>query len=353
MTIPPELGSSWEEFFEEWCCGQTLGSRSEIESSLSTLKRLIPEEIEERVGDGVRGPGAVAPMVELGRLLKICESVDGFQDVLRRLRTGEWSAYPELVVVATLKGLGFDDLRFGPVLSHRIPDAVCQIDGVSVYFEVVAPEESEATAEQGRMIKELLARVEDVGGYRVEIDVLQSIGPEDIEAIAATVPVTAPNTWVQVGSSARIRRVRASPQMPPLLDDPAGVQVATLGNSGLVVHWDPIDDRAKRLLWEKYQQLVKDSPNILVMELSAVRGAGGWREWPRVIAEQLTPHRYRTVGAVVLYHQAVGSGAPDWTWREWRVLVNEHAHESVPTRLVDALRTLRRKGDDRQLETGP
>ena len=141
-AIPLEFGGSWDAFAREWCGGGALGySVGEAARALSALERLWPGEVRRLVNDSSRGVGRAASTVELGLLLDACELAGGFPNVLQRLAHGERSAYSELVLVATLRRLGYAP-RFESALEGKVLDAVAEMDGLPVYFEVVAPNRS-------------------------------------------------------------------------------------------------------------------------------------------------------------------------------------------------------------------
>jgi hypothetical protein len=80
-------------------------------------------------------------------MLDACEGADSFQEVFARVRARERSAYSELVLVAALIRLGYP-ARFAASIAGRVLDAVCLVDGCRVFFEVVAPERSDASAKE-------------------------------------------------------------------------------------------------------------------------------------------------------------------------------------------------------------
>lgn len=103
VEIREEFGGSWTAFLREWCLESPIGySPAEVSRGLSTLKRLWPEEVARIVGAGVRGTAPSVSAIDYGLLLETCETAKYFRRVLERLKSGQRSAYSELVLVAAL-----------------------------------------------------------------------------------------------------------------------------------------------------------------------------------------------------------------------------------------------------------
>ena len=172
VAIPLEFGGSWAAFVEEWCLGGAVGHDiDKVSRALTALTQHWPTKVERLVGESSRGLWVVASAIELGLLLDSSEAVEGFPGVLHRLIDGQRSAYSELVVVASLQRLGYEP-RFDAHIDGSVLDATCDIDGSPVYFEVVAPEPSDASADERRRIEELTVQLRGcVSKCRVEIEI--------------------------------------------------------------------------------------------------------------------------------------------------------------------------------------
>jgi len=90
-------------------------------------------------GTHTRGMILVAPAIQAGLVLSSCESLDGFENVLRRLRTEERSAYSELIFAARLVKAGLRP-TLEPRLGDGLLDTLILLDGGEVYCEVKAPD---------------------------------------------------------------------------------------------------------------------------------------------------------------------------------------------------------------------
>ena len=97
--------------------------------------------------NGTRGLMVISPAIRHGIILSACENLKGFNNVLRRLRADEErSAYIELMFAARLVKKGFSPV-LEPPLAGKVLDAWISTDDGDVYFEVIAPEMSDAIRE--------------------------------------------------------------------------------------------------------------------------------------------------------------------------------------------------------------
>ncbi len=344
VAIPSEFGGSLSAFVDEWCLGGRLGhDAGEVSQALSTLNRLWPDKVKRLVRESPRGLGIAASAVELGLLLDGCEAAEGVPNVLRRLVGGERSAYSELVVGAALRRLGHEP-RFAAPIDGRLLDAACDIDSSPVYFEVVAPERSDASAEDQQRVNELTAEVRrSVSKCRVEIEIRGQLDDTSVGTIVAMVKSAQTSEWSLISSVARIRRIDAGQTLLPTFDG-HGAQVviaeerAVQGDStSVIARWEASDARAKRIFNDEYHHFSKSVANTLVLNVCAV--SDGMKLWPTEMARLLQPTRNRKVGAVVFFEQG-SLGPPEAIRRRWRVLVNPYAYLSVPDRLLTGLESL-------------
>ena len=343
--VPAALGSSWDVFVRDWWLNAALPDTPEsMARALSVLWRLWPERILEVARASARGPGMVAPLLDLGLILELSEPIPSFAEVLFRLKGGERSAQSELVLVAALTKLSLAP-SFAPPIDGRVLDAACMVGSNRVFFEVVAPERSDAGQARMKIINRLSEGVRAaIAGCRVEIEVFDEYTDGDISVVVEAIALAPPNAWALVENKARLRRIDTGQRLLPLFDRPDGMQMVIAGEqavqgesaSAVICHEDS-DGRAKRVFNEEYHQFSKAVPNVLVVNVSAV--SGGMREWPIHMSRLLQPGRNRRVGAVAFFDQGV-IGPPERTRRRWRILANPYAHCAVPDSLLAGLESL-------------
>src|SRR5262249_12404326 len=157
--------------------------------------------------------------------------------------------------------------------------------GSPVYFEVVAPELSDAFTEEQRQVNRLTAEVRrSVSKCRVEIEIRSSISEAAIGSIVAAVHAATPSVWTVVDSVARVRRTDIGQALLPVFDGEGarifvGGEKTVQGEStSVIARWEASDARAKRVFNEEYHHFAQDVANILVVNVSAA--SDGIKVWP-------------------------------------------------------------------------
>jgi hypothetical protein len=342
IEIPSEFGGSWAAFCEHRGCpdGVLAYSPAEISRALSVIKRLWPEKFALTANQSAQGTATVVPEIETGLLLAVCETAKYFRGMLERLKSGQRSAYSELVLVAALRRLGYDPQFEGA--GGGKPDAECLVEGAPISFEVYAPGRSYASQEKQELVRQLREAVgRGLSKCRVEIEIHESFCKDDICQVVEAVQSTAPGTWSCIGDWARIRRIDCGQDLPPTFDGEGarliiGGDVARQGDStGVIVRWEDDDIRAERALQEKRRQVADSVANVIVINVSAVGGVG---EWPEQVAK-LPGSDYEKIGVIAFFDQG-SSGPPEAIRRRWRIVVNSRAHIAVPEALLCGLESL-------------
>lgn len=317
----------------------------DVALSLSTLGELWPDKLRSVADQPERGAGMVAPVIEVGRLLASCRRCTNFDKVLHRLRHGERSACAELVLVDGLLRLEYFP-SFEAPLRGSVLDATCVVDGLPVYFEVVAPEESDKAADRAKMVRELQDLLRsNLSGCRVEVELFEA-AKCDPPRILDAVQAAEVSTWTEVADMARIRRIDSGQQLLPVFDG-SGTQIilgdgATIqdASTGVVTRWESADQRAKRIFNDEYEHFSEGVPNVLVINMSAV--GSEWRTWPQQIGRLFQLDRNRNVGAAAFFRQGILAkvGVPEAIRRDWNTIVNPYARVAVPEILLRGMKSL-------------
>ena len=342
--LPSNLGTSWKEFAEEWRIGDAPGYSNECAIiGLDTLHRLWPDDLTRLIDCPTRGLGIIVPAIELGLLLRDCEHLDGFQPVYDRLRSGERGAYSELVLGSTLAALGFSPM-LEPPLDEKVLDALCEVEGVPVYFEVVTPERPVRSLELQSQVEELTKAVQAVVSQcRVEVALSAPLAPQTICDICQAVQSAEASDWVEVNNDARVRRIDKGEPLRATFDGEgsqvifAGERDRQGGGTNLIIRWEDTDERTQKLFNREYAHFSDGVANVLVVNVCAV--PDGITAWSDCMARILRPNQNRKVGAVVLFEQGV-LGPPEAIRRRWKVIINQYSHLSVPDSLLKGFEAL-------------
>jgi hypothetical protein len=349
MSLPAIFGS-WEQFLEKWCAANPPEEEREIvEQALSVLQRLWPERVTAMVNEGFRGLMVISPAIRHGLILSACEKLTGFENVLRRVKGGERSAYIELMFGARLVKAGYSPV-LEPPLAGKALDTLIPTDDDNVYCEVIAPETSEAINEVRDAARKLSQALRDENpGKRIEVLFTTDIDEVSCARVLAAVKnhALSDEIW-ELDSTARIStRLRGNdPNVGPTIPSPpaAAIVGAAEGswNEGVgtvgIVRIPVSDERARRLMEGETHHFSRDQMNILVMDVSKI--VSNFDAWCEMIERGLQPNLNRRFGAVVVFTWG-RIGEKMSTYDKWRIIVNPHAYRPVPEAVLDKIISVR------------
>lgn len=347
MALPEILGT-WENFVATWCLGQMPAQNPEtVEEALSVLFRLWPERAQEIATGTHRGLMTISPAIDDGLMLHMCERLNGFEKVLRRLRAGERSAYSELILASRLVSAGLEPTLEPPLGSGNLDTRVTMREG-DVWFEVIAPETSDAILEM-RVSADKLATtlLEQNAGRRIEVLLSVDISEEVTSRVADAIRLhpDSDDTW-SLDMVALVSKFVAGDKanVGPTIAQPHGSSAAIIGvakssiTAGIrtcgIVRVPVTDNRAKRLLYAESHHFSREEMNILVMDLTKVPGKS--KGWAPIIERCLQPGQNRRFGAVVLFSTGLALDTMAGL-QEWRVVRNPYAYKPVPESLLQQI----------------
>jgi hypothetical protein len=291
----------------------------------------------------------VAPLISLGLVLADSERLTGFGPVVTRLRAGEPSAFAELAVAAGLVRIGYPP-TLEPPLGESVLDSVVNVDGRSVYIEVISPDTSaEMRAAREDVSQLATALVTSTAGTHTEVLLVGD--PEGKHAAIAAAAARAP-VDEQVHELPGIGQVRRSANVPnvapnlgPIIPNPDPRPVLACGRgqfnqdggASATVRVPMTDNRAQRLLSAELHHFSRDEGNLLVVAVTRVPGGLDW--WLPLVQRWFRPGRNTRVGGVALYDEGL-VGAPLAARQRWRVVANPYARVRLPDALLEALRHL-------------
>jgi len=343
MALPPVFGTTWEEFLANWCLGNApLEDRETVENALCALFRIWPEREAAIAGVNTRGLVLVSPAIENGIVLSACENLNGFENVLRRLKTGERSAYTELNFAARLVKAGFQPV-LEPALGSGFLDTRIPMDAGDVYCEVIAPETSDAICEI-RMAASALATTlkEQNAGRRVEVllsvDIDETISSRVVEAVR--LHPDSNETWPLETIALVSKRVYGDDaNVGPTIPSPEAAAIVGTAqcslNSGVrtagIVRVPVTDTRAKRLLYGESHHFSREQMNILVVDVTRI--VSSLKIWSQLIEKCFQPEQNRRFGAVVLFSAGI-TGDKMAPFQQWKVVRNPYATKAIPESLL-------------------
>jgi hypothetical protein len=346
MALPQLFGSSWEEFVSNWCLGNPpIDDREAVERALAAFVRIWPAKAASLVSGPNRGLAVISPAIETGAILMACEDLDGFPNVLRRLKTGERSARSELVFASRIVKGGYRP-TLEPPLGSGLLDLLIPTTEGNVYCEVIAPEMSDAIQEMTSAASALALMLRDENvGRRVEVLLTVDIDETVAKRVAESVREHSDSdeTWEIEDLAVVSKRLTGDDaNVGPTIQ--AGQSIAVIGaaqtslRDGLrtagIARVPVTDARAKRLLYAESHHFSQCEMNILVMDMTKV--VAGVKAWRPLIERCFQPDRNRRFGAVVLFTSGftVEKMSPV---QQWVVLRNQHAYKSLPNELLQKI----------------
>jgi hypothetical protein len=273
--------------------------------------------------------------------------LEGFENVLRRLKTGERSASAELTFAARLVWAGFRPI-LEPPLGDGSLDTLIPVDDSAVYCEVIAPETSNAIEEVKDAASALAGILRDQNpGKRVEVLFSGDIDERAATKVADAVkhrPVS-DEIWPLDNIALISTRVAGDdPNVGPTIPSPEAAAIIGAAQGLLhdgvrtagIVRVPVTDVRAKRLLYGESHHFSRDHMNILVMDVS--KCVSSLKAWGKLIENCLQPTQNRRFGAVILFFAGV-TGDKMIPCQEWRVIRNPHGYKPIPEVLLEKIRS--------------
>lgn len=316
IRLPEALGRTWPKFVELWCGGHVPGYELSMAiNALRTVGELWPESIPDR-----KGLYAACGLIELGRSLNLVRGCPGFGELLHRLKLQDQGAHAELIVASSLIRSGLP-IRLGAACESSVLDIAIEDASGPVFVEITSPHESKDLAEQRKLTLEFSLQLSEFArDFSVEVEFLDDPTPELVETLLARMPSEASGVWREVGSSARFRR------WPSQADSKV-----------LSVAWPGIDHRAEKIVRRKCEQLAKDVPNVIVIDMSSIGGSTS--EWLEAARRLFQPTKNRRIGAIALF-ESLFSAHLDRGYRLWWIIENPHASCRIPAAIVLAFAAL-------------
>ena len=345
MSLAKIFGNDWTEFIENWCAG-AIPTTDQVttELGLNTLLQFWPDYVQKIANNPTKGLLTISHAVRIGLILEACKSLNGFEKILQRIKSGESSALSELKFTERLLSVGLLP-QLEPALNGKLLDTKLTYNNEEVYFEVITPETSEATKEAVLQIEEFATELlTTVAGKRVEVFFFQDLTSEIREMVMLRIkkPQNA-NGRFEIPDIAIIT-IQDEPfdfTITPQTEkkDSAVINVAKITNTldqktMAIVRLCITDSRGKRLLSSELHHFSKDNINILVMDVTKV--TEGINKWMRIIEGCLQPNQNRRFSAVLFFSESFYSDKLGIK-QMWNQIINEHSYKKVPKGLLEMI----------------
>lgn len=311
-----DFGKDWAEVEANWGLGVPLPVESgKAWEALGVLEQLWPEYLGEVLARNIRGPFVMAHVIDDGLTLEACKHLEGFEEVLHRIKDRRQAALPELRFAAALVRLGYQ-----PVLDreyHGIrPDVRIVSENHDIFIDVVAPEMSDevkqSNAIAGAMVQKLLEHLsQQTTNKRLELYLLTPYPrdiSQDVFAFLGNSTI-APSKGIHELPGIAFLKYSDNPEaeipnVGPTISVEADLPIMGHGSSNQtrnsVTVRDPFtDDRFELIMSRKTKQLSKDEINLFVVDLPHVPAAT--KRWLPLARRRLQPKINRRFSAIILF----------------------------------------------------
>jgi hypothetical protein len=353
---------TWEEINTDWLLGNQLAlPAGEVVAAFNRADRVLGREwiAASRIHSGfpVRGTSPTLHVVTTGQMLASLEGASGTDELIKKLRSGDASAFAELTAVHLIRS-GEPDatIELGPIAQvgerNRKPDFRIRQGGESwIYVEVTQPDVAEAQNRVLAIMERLAALLQPIKkGFALEVFLRREPTDNELNTLAGLVPhfclLEGDQSKDLVELAILTLNASAPGQVVPH-DHPGEPNIPRLGFAKVVYGPDEphrhiavrmayADDRAEDFLKKEARQLPNHSPGLVMVQMS--RAPGGIKSWEPILRRRFQPNLHTRVSAVCLIQSGLETTPDGEAWiPEVKVISNPHARIPLPKWITDGL----------------
>ena len=327
------------------------------------------ECVEKRLGADwlatrhLQGSGIVPTLgiVFLGECLAAIENLQGFELLVEKVRSDDFSALSEMEAVRMFRLMGGVEIELAPELpvgaATKKPDFRVRRAGECwTYVEVTHPDVSDAAI----AAQELLLRLQGVARVRrefsLEIFLRREPTTTEEQAILAAATGFADSERFETIDLPQLALITKQPFSGPVvtpLDHPGednkcprfGAATGVSGGDGtepqriVSVRMPFSDDRADAFLKREAKQLSKSEQGLIMMDMKATRS--GIQSWVSLLRRRLQPNLHTRVGGVCLFAKGIELAPPSFQLLfDFATIDNPHAHQTLPRWILEEFRKM-------------
>lgn len=352
----------WEEIQREWLAGSRVAaSPAETLAAFALVEQLLGRQwVESRREHGdvlVTGSHTVAAVISMGKRLQAVRHAYGLDTLLERIRAGDNAAHAELTAAyLCVPSDAPIALEFSVPAQigdrERVPDfRLRQKVEPWVYVEVTAPDVSALQRQAQTLLERLAAFLTDIPlGSTAEVMMRRDPSEEEVgtivETLRAQLQVAGPSQRDLPGLALLLVRHAEPGQI--VLEDHGEPNIPRIGLARFELHGDRgrhlvvryafSDQRAEAFLTSEARQLPRDTPGLVMVDVS--NAAGAFNAWQQLLAHRLQPRQHTRVSVITLFSSGMWGLPEGEAWFPWtRVLENQYAANPAPAWLTDRLRS--------------
>lgn len=357
---------SWTfgEIERDWLAGSQIAVRPDIVvEAFNRCEQVVGREWIEHSrtmsGTVVQGSAPTLHVVVMGQRLVSLDGVGGAEMLIERLRRGDQSAQAELTAIYLLRCHPIILVELFPKIlvddKKREPDfRICQPDGPWIYVEVTKPDFSQAQRRAEKVLQRLISRLQTLKkSFALEVFLRHEPDELEFELVAQRVSqvcLAEGDLKEELPDGLGLLLLNHYPPGQIVVTDHPGEEKrprigAATAISGpneptrhIAVRMPFADERADQFLRGESKQLPKNSPSLIMLEMS--EAMSGFKTWEPLLRRRFQPTLHTRVSAVCLFTSRVLV----WTveGQAWlpqiKLLVNPHAKLSLPSWISQALK---------------
>jgi hypothetical protein len=303
-----------------------------------------------------RGTGPTLTVINMGQRLAILDGISSTNNLLRKLRDGDYSASAELTAIYLVKSGRADvaielepDVTVGD--RNKRPDFRVAVPNCTpTCVEVTQPSLSEDQEEAQRILHRLSSGVAEIKhGFALEVFLRRVPSDVEVEAILDRLP-----SFCTLDGDRR-QELGELGFLQLNLDSPGRLELRSYGEERLsricvvkaicgpnephrhiAVRLAFSDERARQFLKAKAKQLPKDAPGLIMIQTAHAPGAV--KNWEPLLRRRLQANLHTRVSAICLFNSGFEGTSDGEAWiPRTKLILNPHAQHVLPDWIAQQL----------------
>lgn len=307
------------------------------------------------------GVGPTLSLVLLGECLVAIEKLKGFELLVEKVRTGDFSALSEMEALRMLQLIGGVEIELAPELSvgtaTKKPDLRVRCAGERwTYVEVTHPDASEAAVAAQKLLQHLQGVARVRREFSLEIFLRREPTTTEEQTLLAVATGLADSERFETIDLPQLALITKQPFSGPVItpinhpgeDNKSprlGAATGVLGGDGtepqrlVSVRMPFSDSRADAFLKREAKQLSKDEQGLIMMDMMGTRS--GMQGWDLLLRRRLQPNVHTRVGGLCLFTKGIELG-PTHVQLLFDIVTieNRHAAQPLPRWILEGFRQL-------------
>ena len=352
---------TWEQIEQDWLGdGRIAVPHAAAVDAFNRVERVLGREWMTGCRGSTGNAAGTAPtlcVVTKGQLLLSLDGVRDTEKLLDKIRRGDHSATAELTGIYLLSSGRTDTtVELEPEVSvagrNKRPDFCISLSGVDgAFVEVTQPNMSEDQVVAHTVLERITAEATRIKkGFALEAFLRRVPTEQEVTEIIARLPTFCIQDgthrqdlgnlgflMLNLDTPGRVEvRSHEGEENRPRLCQAKAISGPDEPHRHIVVRLAFSDERAQQFLEAEAKQLPKETPGLIMMQMS--RAPGGFKTWEPILRRRLQPKLHTRVSAICLFQSGLEWTTDGEAWiPHTKLLVNPHAKIPLPEWIVKQL----------------